>query len=111
MREQDGAIWSPTLRRCAALQTPVNVPPGGAVRVAYFLGATPAALPHWPDALGRMRATLAALRQPGRVDAFRAGFHRWWDDHLGVFHAALPNADWARMINRWNPVQSVHTGR
>jgi len=96
---------------CAAVQTPLEVPPGGRVRTAYFLGATAAALPHWPDALGRMRATLAALRQPGRVDALRARLGRWWDEHLDVFHAALPDADCARMINIWNPVQSVHTGR
>ena len=96
---------------CAALHTPVRVPAGGAVRCAYFLGVTPAALPGWPAALERMRGTVAALRQPGRVDELRAGVERWWTEHLAAFHADLPDADCARMINVWNPVQCVHTAR
>ncbi len=45
------------------------------------------------------------------MDELRASLRQWWDRHLGVLTAELPDPDIARQINIWSPVQSVHTGR
>ncbi|MCX7004004.1 MAG: hypothetical protein NTV22_12155, partial [bacterium] len=96
---------------CGALHNTVIVPAGGATHVQYFLGAEPQAIVQWPRALDAVRERMQALRAPGAVPQHKAALQAWWDEHLAVFHAELPDADVARQINIWSPLQSVHTGR
>jgi cellobiose phosphorylase len=96
---------------CAALQCAVTVPAGGAKRLQFFLGGEPQAIVGWPRAVDNVRLTMARLRQPGETDRLKSGLRDWWSEHLGVMQVVLPDADIARQINTWSPVQSVHTGR
>jgi cellobiose phosphorylase len=96
---------------CAALQCAVSVPAGDAKRLQFFLGGEPQAIVGWPLAVDNVRLTMARLRQPGEIDRLKSGLRDWWDEHLGVMQFAVPDADIARQINTWSPVQSVHTGR
>ena len=96
---------------CAALQCPVVVPAGGAKRMQFFLGGAPHAIVEWPRALLAARGTLRRLRTAGETDRLKAALASWWDEHLGALQADLPDADIARQVNTWGPVQSVHAGR
>lgn len=96
---------------CFAVQCPVTVAPGATARLHFFLGAEPQAIVGWPRALEAARQSIQRLRAPGEVDRLRAALQAWWDEHLGVLQAELPDADIARQVNIWNPVQCVHTGR
>lgn len=96
---------------CAALQCAVIVAPGQSKRMHFFLGGEPQAIVEWPQALVGVRATVNRLRQSGEVDRLRTALREWWREHLGVMQVTLPDADIARQINTWSPVQSVHTGR
>ena len=96
---------------CGALQCQVAVPAGGSKRLQFFLGGEPAAIVEWPRALKNVRSSMDSLREPGMPDALRSNLEKWWDCHLGVFEAVLPDPDIARQINLWSPVQSVHAGR
>jgi cellobiose phosphorylase len=95
----------------AALQVPLALPAGGSTRFQFFLSTEEHAIVAWPRALEAARTTLTRLRAPGAVDALRASLVTWWDTHLGVLQADLPDADIARQVNTWSPVQSVHTAR
>jgi len=96
---------------CGALMCHLEIPARETKRLQFFLGGEPSAIIRWPRALEGVRAVMQALRKPGRVDRMRADLVDWWDRHLGVLTADLPDADVARQINIWSPVQSVHTGR
>ena len=37
--------------------------------------------------------------------------HAWWQEHLSVLQCQIPDKDAQRMINTWNPLQSVQTAR
>ncbi|MCS7048820.1 MAG: hypothetical protein NZ483_05955, partial [Verrucomicrobiae bacterium] len=96
---------------CAALHCRVRVPAGGTKRLQFFLGGEPQAIVEWPRALTAARATIARLRGAGEVDRLKSALAAWWEEHLGVLQVELPDADVARQINIWTPVQCVHTGR
>lgn len=95
----------------AALQVPLALASGATERFQFFLSAEPRAIVEWPRALEAARGTLARLRTPGSVDALRSDLAAWWETHLNVLQAALPDADIARQVNTWSPVQSLHTAR
>lgn len=96
---------------CAALQCAATIPGRGTKRLQFFLGGEPHAIEGWPRAMRDVEKTVARLRQPGEVDRLKTSLRQWWSDHLDVLQVSLPDADIARQINIWNPVQSVHTGR
>ena len=96
---------------CAVQHIRPTVPAGGSTRHGFFLGGSPQAVVGWPRALNDAEAAIARLRTPGAVERLKGALGAWWDEHLGTFQADLPDPDIARMVNVWNPVQSVHTGR
>ncbi|MCX7848430.1 MAG: hypothetical protein N2595_10435 [bacterium] len=96
---------------CFALQCPVEVKGEGEARVCFFLGGEAHAIIGWPRALEGVRASVARLRRAGEVERLKEGLRAWWDEHLGALQVSLPDADIARQVNVWNPVQCVHTGR
>jgi len=77
----------------------------------FFLGSEPHAIVEWPRALENARVTLAALRKPGEVNHLKEAHRGWWQEHFDVMQACVPDADIARQINTWSPVQSAHTAR
>lgn len=95
----------------AALQVPLELSGGSTARFQFFLTTEERAVVEWPRALEAARATLARLRTPGAVDQLRTDLADWWNQHLGVLCADLPDADIARQINIWGPAQSLHTAR
>jgi cellobiose phosphorylase len=95
----------------AALQVPLRITAGGSSRFQFFLSTEEHAIVAWPRALDAARATLVRLRAPGAVDKLRTALAAWWETHLGVLQADLPDADIARQVNTWSPVQTVHTAR
>ena len=95
----------------AALQVPLSIPAGGSTRFQFFLSTEEHAIVAWPRALEAARTSLARLRAPGTVDKLKADLFAWWSTHLGVLQAQLPDADIARQVNTWSPVQSMHTAR
>ncbi|MBC8011074.1 MAG: hypothetical protein H7067_13375 [Burkholderiales bacterium] len=96
---------------CAALQIKLPVPAGQTVRTAVFLGLIPGAMGDFSATKKNLPAHLATLRAPGWVDVQRVRLDAWWHEHFSAFDARLPDADLARQINTWSPVNSVHTGR
>jgi cellobiose phosphorylase len=96
---------------CAALQCPVTLPAGGRQRMQFFLGGEEQAIVSWPRALEAARQSIGRLRSEGEVDRLKQSLNAWWEEHLGVLQADLPDADIARQVNTWSPVQCVHTGR
>jgi len=96
---------------CGALHCRLEIPAGGLKQMQFFLGGEPEAIVEWPQALVGVRASMARLRQPGKTASLRAELAQWWDRHLGVLRAELPDPDIARQISLWSPMQSVHTGR
>jgi len=95
----------------AALQVPLDLGPRATSRFQFFLSAEAQAIVAWPRALDSARSTLARLRAPGAADKLKASLADWWDAHLAILRADLPDADIARQINLWSPIQSVHTAR
>lgn len=96
---------------CGALQVPVTVAAGKQERLQFFLGTAPHALFEFSQAVKTAGEILTQLRSPGVVDQQHAKLETWWDQHLGAFQCQVPSADAQRLINLWNPVQCVHTGR
>lgn len=95
----------------AALQVPLGLPARSGARFQFFLSTEENAVVEWPRALNAARATLARLRSPGVVDELRSDLTGWWEQHLGVLSADLPDPDITRQINTWGPLQSLHTAR
>jgi cellobiose phosphorylase len=96
---------------CGALHHRPEIPAGGSCRFQFFLGAEEQAMVQWPRALEAVRSSMARLRNVEEIDRLKSGVQAWWHEHLGILQTKLPDADIARQINTWNPVQSVHTGR
>lgn len=96
---------------CGALHSKVEIPSRGQHRLQFFLGGEERATIDWPRALHAVRSTMQTLRGQDAVDRHKASLRQWWDEHLGVVRFTLPDADIARQVNLWSPVQSVHTGR
>lgn len=96
---------------CAALHGRITVAAGGTHRLQFFLGGEPHAIVDWPRALEAVRATLQRVRTPGEVDRLKSALAAWWEEHFSALQCELPDADVARQINIWTPLQCVHTGR
>ena len=96
---------------CGALHTHVSLQAGAEKQVLFFLGVTEGALSDYDKAVAGANETLTALRKDGEADRQFAKLQRWWSEHLAVYQCDLPDADAKRMINTWNPLQSVQTAR
>ena len=96
---------------CFALQSTIQLEVGSQKRMQFFLGGEPHAIVEWPQALLGVRTTVKRLRESGEVDRLRTELGVWWKNHLNILQVELPDADIARQINTWSPVQSVHTAR
>jgi cyclic beta-1,2-glucan synthetase len=83
---------------CAALQTPVELEPGGTVEVVFFLGeaATTA------DA-----QSLIARYRAADLDAVLREVVRYWDDVLGTVQVKTPDRSMDIMLNRWLLYQTL----
>jgi cellobiose phosphorylase len=95
----------------SALQNKLTLEPGESRCIRYFLGIAPGALVDLDRAGQERDRILSELRQTGRVDAQREKVHSWWREHFATFQCRIPDAPAQRMINTWNVVNSVVTGR
>jgi cyclic beta-1,2-glucan glucanotransferase len=83
---------------CGALQTPVELEPGGTVEIVFFLGeATTAA-----DA-----QSLIARYRAADLDAVLREVVRYWDDVLGAVQVKTPDRSMDIMLNRWLLYQTL----
>jgi cellobiose phosphorylase len=96
---------------CGALHTHVSLQAGAERQLHFFLGVTEGALSDYDKAVAGAKETLAALREDGAADQQFEKLQSWWSEHLAVYQCDLPDADARRMINTWNPLQSVQTAR
>ena len=96
---------------CGALHTHVSLQAGAEKQIHFFLGVTEGALFDYDKAVAGAKETLTALRENGAADRQFAKLQSWWSEHLAVYQCDLPDADARRMINTWNPLQSVQTAR
>jgi cyclic beta-1,2-glucan synthetase len=83
---------------CSALQTPVELEPGGTVEIVFFLGeaATPAAA---KSLIARYRAT--------DLDAVLREVVGYWDEVLGAVQVKTPDRSMDIMLNRWLLYQTL----
>ena len=83
---------------CGALQTPVELKPGGAVEIVFFLGqaATTA------DA-----QSLIVRYRAADLNAVLREVVGYWDDMLGTVQVKTPNRSMDIMLNRWMPYQTL----
>ena len=96
---------------CGALHTHISLLAGAEKKIHFFLGVTEGALSDYDKAVSSAKDTLTALRKDGAVDQQFAKLQSWWKEHLVVYQCDIPDADAQRMINTWNPLQSVQTAR
>ena len=96
---------------CGALHTHISLLAGAEKKIHFFLGVTEGALSDYDKAVTGAKAMLTALRQNGAADAQFGKLQSWWDEQLAVYQCVIPDVDARRMINTWNPLQSVQTAR
>ncbi|MCX7713643.1 MAG: hypothetical protein N2035_08290 [Chthoniobacterales bacterium] len=96
---------------CGALHVKVRVDSQKEQVLHFFLGCEERAVVDWPRALSNAQATMKRLQQISYISELKEDLEQWWEEHLGVLQFELPDADIARQVNIWSPVQSVHTGR
>ena len=96
---------------CGALHTPLALAAGEKKQLHFFLGVAPGALADYDKAVATAKNALTALRNPGEPEKQFEKLCAWWDEHLAVYQCDIPDADAQRMINTWNPLQSVQTAR
>lgn len=96
---------------CFALQSSIAIEAGQSKRSAWFLGVQTEALVKFDEAQSRYAEQLKQLRDLDYLDAQKAKLRAWWDEHLSIFHADIPDPVAQRSINIWTPVNTVHTGR
>ena len=94
---------------CGALHIQVRVPAGAEKPISFFLGVTEGALSDYDKAVVGAKNALTVLRKDGTADQQFAKLQTWWSEHLSVLQCELPDVDAQRMINTWNPLQSVQT--
>ncbi len=95
----------------SALQNKLALAPGESTRIHYFLSIAPGALVDLPQAEAERDRVLGELRKPGAVDAQREKLEGWWNEHMAAFQCEIPADAANRMVNTWNVVNSVNTGR
>jgi cyclic beta-1,2-glucan synthetase len=83
---------------CGALQTPVELEPGGTVEIVFFLGdaATAAAA-----------RSLIARYRAADLDAVLREVVRYWDEALGTVQVKTPDRSMDIMLNRWLLYQTL----
>ncbi len=96
---------------CGALHTHVRLQSGAEEQFHFFLGVTKGALSDYDKAMAEAQETLTALRKSGAVELQFAKLQVWWKEHLSVLQCELPDSEAERMLNTWNPLQSVQTAR
>ena len=96
---------------CGALHHRVTLAAGSEKPLHYFLGVTPGALTDPAGAMAQTAKTLQTLRNPGAVQEQLDKALSWWQKHLDIYQADIPDENACRMINTWNPIQSVATAR
>jgi len=83
---------------CGALQTPVELEPGGAVEVVFFLGEAATA--------GEARSLIARYRAAD-LDGCLREVVGYWDDLLGTVQVKTPDRSMDIMLNRWMLYQTL----
>jgi cellobiose phosphorylase len=96
---------------CGALQIPLSLTVGEKKQIHFFLGVAPGALADYDQAVTTAKNALTALRNPGEPEKQFEKLCAWWEKHLAVYQCDLPDENAQRMINTWNPLQSVQTAR
>jgi cyclic beta-1,2-glucan synthetase len=83
---------------CGALQTPVELKPGGAVEIVFFLGEAATAA----DA-----QSLIARYRAADLDGVLRDVVGYWDDVLGTVQVKTPDRSMDIMLNRWLLYQTL----
>jgi cellobiose phosphorylase len=83
----------------AALRCPIDLAPGEAREVAFFLGQA--------DDLPSTRDVLARYRSPGLVSAALAAATRQWDERLGGVLVRTPEPTMDLLLNGWLLYQTL----
>jgi cyclic beta-1,2-glucan synthetase len=83
---------------CAALQTRVEIPPGGKVEIVFFLGQT--------EGAERARALIERYRAADLTAALRT-VTDGWDDLLDTVQITTPDPAMDRLMNRWLLYQTL----
>jgi cyclic beta-1,2-glucan synthetase len=83
---------------CAALQTMVELPPGGRTEVRFLLGQT--------ASVEETRALVARYRAVD-VDAVLEAVKTLWDDIVGALQVRTPDRSMDIMLNRWLLYQTL----
>ena len=83
---------------CGALQTAVELEPGGTVEIVFFLGAAATAA----DA-----QSLIARYRAADLDAVLREVVGYWDDVLGTVQVKTPDRSMDIMLNRWMLYQTL----
>ena len=94
MSNKVGAALDP----CAAMRTQLELPPGSAAEVVFFLGEAATR----EDA----RAAVLAIRAAD-LDAFEAEIARSWDETLGAIEVKTPDRAMDFMLNGWLLYQTL----
>jgi cyclic beta-1,2-glucan synthetase len=88
----------PGLDPCAALQTMIELPPGGREELVFFLGET--------STLEAARALLIRYRAAD-LDLVLDDIKTHWDDTLGAVQVRTPDRSMDLMLNRWLLYQTL----
>lgn len=96
---------------CGALHTHLALQAEEEKALQYYLGITKGALSDYETAVKETKTTLQALRKAGAVSEQFQKSCDWWQEHLSIFQCQIPDENAQRMINTWNPLQSVQTAR
>jgi len=83
---------------CGALQTPVELEPGGTVEIVFFLGEA---------ATAADTQSLIARYRAADLDAVLREVVGYWDDVLGTVQVKTPDRPMDIMLNRWLLYQTL----
>ncbi len=84
---------------CAALQTIVEIAPGGKAEITCMLGQA--------GSVEEMRELVLTYRRAAAVEAALERTKAWWDDLLGTVEVRTPELAADFLINRWLLYQSL----
>ncbi|MFZ2653431.1 MAG: glycosyl hydrolase family 65 protein [Victivallales bacterium] len=96
---------------CGVLQNTLKIPAGGTQSLRYFLGAQTGGIKKHSQALAEVARTLENLRDVENLGKQESKIDAWWNEHFSAYQCSIPDKEAERVINTWNPVQSVHNGR
>jgi cyclic beta-1,2-glucan synthetase len=83
---------------CGALQTPVELKPGGTEEIVFFLGEA---------ATGADAQSLLVRYREADLDAVLRAVVGYWDDVLGTVQVKTPDRSMDIMLNRWMSYQTL----